>query len=278
MLIFTVLRMSHELLTRQIPSGMGARLSKAAQGAVISSAALLVPLLLFGTAFAEPAPSKLAAQITTAVGSNTGLQVQPEVSTTPVPGIFEVVVDGELVYTDSSGRYAFVGGALMDLKERKDLTAAHNEKRMAIPFEKLPLQHAIKEVRGDGSKVFAVFEDPNCPICRVFTKFVDQLDNVTVYRFMFPVISPQSQNLARMAWCSSDRAGVWKAMMQGARPQLSESCDNSGLIKILATGERFQINNTPTVVLANGKRLVGATPPELFIEELDKSAQRGGRK
>ncbi len=257
---------------------MGARLSKAAQGAVISSAALLVPLLLFGTAFAEPAPSKLAAQITTAVGSNTGLQVQPEVSTTPVPGIFEVVVDGELVYTDSSGRYAFVGGALMDLKERKDLTAAHNEKRMAIPFEKLPLQHAIKEVRGDGSKVFAVFEDPNCPICRVFTKFVDQLDNVTVYRFMFPVISPQSQNLARMAWCSSDRAGVWKAMMQGARPQLSESCDNSGLIKILATGERFQINNTPTVVLANGKRLVGATPPELFIEELDKSAQRGGRK
>lgn len=270
--------MSHELLTRQIPSGMGARLSKVAQGAVISSAALLGPLLLLGTAFAEPAPSKIATQITTAVGSHTGLQVHPEVATTPVTGIFEVVVDGELVYTDSSGRYAFVGGALMDLKERKDLTAAHNEKRMAIPFEKLPLQHAIKEVRGDGSKVFAVFEDPNCPICRVFTKFVDQLDNVTVYRFMFPVISPQSQNLARMAWCSSDRAGVWKAMMQGARPQLSESCDNSGLVKILAIGERFQINNTPTVVLANGKRLVGATPPELFIEELDKSAQRGGRK
>jgi thiol:disulfide interchange protein DsbC len=175
-----------------------------------------------------------------------------------VPGLFEVVVDGELVYTDSSGRYAFVGGALMDMKERKDLTAAHNEKRMSIPRQ-APAAAGHQGSAGDGSKVFAVFEDPNCPICRVFTKFIDQLDNVTVYRFMFPVISPQSQNLARMAWCSSDRAGVWKAMMQGARPQLSESCDNSGLIKILATGERFQINNTPTVVLANGKRLVGAT-------------------
>lgn len=144
---------------------------------------------------------------------------------------------------------------------------------MAIPFDQLPLSQATKEVRGDGSRVFAVFEDPNCPICRVFTKFVEQLDNVTVYRFMFPVISPQSQNLARMAWCSADRAAVWKSMMEGARPRLAESCDTSGLVEILRTGERFQINNTPTVVLASGKRLVGATPPEQFLQELDKGGQ-----
>jgi thiol:disulfide interchange protein DsbC len=240
---------------------------------IVLVGALLAP----GIALAEQVPSKAASQLTAAVNVHTGLQVHPDVATTPVPGIFEVVVDGELLYTDATGRYAFVGGALMDLKDRKDLTAAHNEKRMAIPFEKLPLQHALKEVRGDGRKVFAVFEDPNCPICRVFTKFIDQLDNVTVYRFMFPVISPQSQSLARMAWCSSDRVGVWKALMEGARPKLSESCDTNGLVQILAAGERFQINNTPTVVLANGKRLVGATPPELFIEELEKSAQ-GRRK
>lgn len=269
--------MSHELLTQQNLPGLSSRLSKVGHAVALACTAFIGPLL-YGSAIADPAPLKLANQITAAVSNHTGLQVNPEVATTPVPGIFEVVVDGELVYTDSSGRYAFVGGALMDMKERKDLTAAHNEKRMSIPFDKLPLQQAIKEVRGDGSKVFAVFEDPNCPICRVFTKFIDQLDNVTVYRFMFPVISPQSQNLVRMAWCSSDRAGVWKAMMQGARPQLSESCDTSGLVKILSAGERFQINNTPTVVLANGKRLVGATPPEQFIDELEKSAQRGGRK
>lgn len=257
--------MSHHLITRKFSPRLVAALACTA-------------LLGSFAALAEPVPSKLAGQITSAVSSHTGLHVHPEVATTPVPGVFEVVVDGELVYTDASGRYAFVGGALMDMKDRKDLTAAHNDKRMTIPFEKLPLQHAIKEVRGDGRKVFAVFEDPNCPICRVFTKFIDQLDNVTVYRFMFPVISPQSQSLARMAWCSSDRAGVWKALMEGARPKLSESCDTSGLVQILATGERFQINNTPTVVLASGKRLVGATPPELFIEELEKSAQKGSRK
>lgn len=249
------------------------RLNQLAQAAALSCA-FLAP----GFALSDPVPGKIASQIKSAVTAHTGLQVQAEVATTPVPGIFEVIVDGELLYTDASGRYAFVGGALMDMKERQDLTAVHNDRRMAIPFDRLPLQHAIKEVRGDGSKVFAVFEDPNCPICRVFTKFIDQIDNVTVYRFMFPVISPQSQSLARMAWCSRDRAGVWKALMEGARPQLSESCDASGLAQILALGERYQINNTPTVVLASGKRLVGATPPDQFIAELNKSALQGARK
>lgn len=265
-------------LTTCLFQSLNGHLSRVGQAAALSSCFFMGTLLGPSMVYAEAAPAKVANQVKSAVAAHTGLSVQSDVASTPLPGIYEVVVDGELVYADASGRYAFVGGALMDLKERKDLTAAHNDKRMAIPFDRLPLQHAIKEVRGDGSKVFAVFEDPNCPICRVFTKFIDQLDNVTVYRFMFPVISPQSQGLARMAWCSSDRAGVWKAMMNGARPQLSESCDTAGLVQILATGERFHINNTPTVVLASGKRLVGATPPEQFIEELDKSAQHGGRK
>ena len=264
--------------TQVISSRFAARIRRVGHAAALSCTAIFGSLLLPQHAHAEPAPAKLASQIKAAVASHTGLAVQADVATTPIPGIFEVVVDGELVYADPSGRYAFVGGALMDMKERKDLTASHNDKRMTIPFDSMPLQHAIKEVRGDGSKVFVVFEDPNCPICRVFTKFIDQLDNVTVYRFMFPVISPQSQSLARMAWCSRDRSGVWKAMMQGARPQLSENCDTTGLVQILATGERFQINNTPTVVLANGKRLVGATPPEQFIEELNLSSLRVGRK
>lgn len=223
---------------------------------------------------ADDVPAKLAAQLKSAVATNTGGQVQvKQVSTTPWPGVYEAMADGEVFYVDATGRFGFVGGSLMDLKARQDLTAKKLDTAMAIPFDRLPLQYAIKEVHGDGSKVFAVFEDPNCPICRSFTKFLDQLDDVTIYRFMFPVISPESQGLARSAWCSPDRAGVWKAMMAGARPQLNQRCDLDGLVEILALGERFQINNTPTVVLSSGKRLVGATPPEQFLQELEAARQ-----
>lgn len=228
---------------------------------------------------ATDVPERIATQIRSGIETNTDKTVRVDaIKTTPVKGIYEVISDEEIFYVEETGRYSFVGGSLMDMKLRKDLTSAHNDRRMSIPFDQLPLQHAIKEVHGDGSRAIAVFEDPNCPICRVFTKFVDQLENVTVYRFMLPVISPQSQNLARMAWCSNDRAGVWKAMMNGARPRLPEACNVDGLVEILRAGERWQINNTPTVVLASGKRLVGATPPEQFIDELNKGGMPGARK
>ncbi|KZK27576.1 disulfide isomerase [Delftia sp. GW456-R20] len=231
------------------------------------------------TSLAEGVSEKVAGQLRAAISANTGNSVRvDEIRTTPIKGIYEVLSEGEIFYADETGRYSFIGGSLMDLKQRVDLTARVQDKRMAIPFDQLPLKHAIKEVHGNGSRLMAVFEDPNCPICRVFTKFVDQIDDVTVYQFMLPVISPQSQSLARMAWCSPDRAGVWKAMMDGARPKLSEACNVDGLVEILRTGERYQINNTPTVVLASGKRLVGATPPEQFLEELEKGGRVGGRK
>ena len=118
----------------------------------------------------------------------------------------------------------------------------------------------------------ALFDE--CPDeLEFFTKFVDQLDTVTVYKFMFPVISPDSVPLARTAWCAADRVAAWRAIMAGSRPMgAKQDCDTSGLLAIMKAGQKHQIHNTPTVFLANGKRLVGATPPELFMSELEAAS------
>lgn len=196
------------------------------------------------------------------------------ITSTPVPGLYQVTSDGEIFYVDATGRYSLVGGSMVDMQTRQDLTANELDRLHAISFDRLPLQYALKDVKGNGSRKMAVFEDPNCPICRVFTKFVDQLDDVTVYRFMYPVIAPESESLARTAWCSQNRTVAWSNIMNGARPQpTGAACDATGLVEILKFGERHRINNTPTVVLASGKRLVGATPPEQFMQELEQ----GGR-
>ncbi|GKS97701.1 DsbC family protein [Acidovorax sp. SUPP2825] len=217
---------------------------------------------------AQPVPPSLKATIE----QNTAGKVRVEqITASPIPGIYQVVSEGEIFYTDASGRFGFVGGAMVDMKTQQDLTAPQLEKLNSVPFASLPLKHAIKEVHGNGKRQVAVFEDPQCPICRVFTKFVDQLDDVTVYRFMFPVISPESAQFARAAWCSPNRAEAWQQVMAGRRLQGREDCDTSGLVEILKFGERHRIQNTPTVILGNGKRLVGATPPEQFIAELDAS-------
>jgi len=135
-------------------------------------------------AWAQDGPPQLKA----AIERNTQGKVKVDtVTKTPVPGIYEVSSAGDVFYVDETGRYGFVDGRMMDLLEQKDLTAAKLDKINAIDFNALPLKYAIKEVRGNGQRKLAVFEDPNCPICRVFHKFVAQLDDVTIYKFMFPV-------------------------------------------------------------------------------------------
>src|SRR5436190_23041173 len=79
---------------------------------------------------------------------------------TPIVGILEATAGLDVFYIDSSGRYGFVDGRLIDMKEQKDLTATKLEKVSRINFKDLPLDLAIKTVHGNGQRVVAVFEDP----------------------------------------------------------------------------------------------------------------------
>ena len=239
----------------------------------------LLALMLSTGALSEPIPKAQVEQLRQSIAAlSQGKVAAEDVSRTPIPGIFQVVSDGEIFYVDATGRYSFVGGSMIDMQQQRDLTALELDRVHAIAFDRLPLQLAIKEVKGDGARSLAVFEDPNCPSCKVFTKFLDHIDNVTIYRFMYPVIAPQSEAIAQTAWCAADRSAAWRDAMQGSRgmpaPSPGVACDTSGLAAILRFGETNRIDRTPTVILGSGKRLVGATPPELFMQELESGGRR----
>ncbi len=192
---------------------------------------------------------------------------------TPAKGIWQVQSEGEIFYVDASGRYGIVGGAMVDMQAKQDLTVKALDAIHSVPFDSLPLHLAIRQVHGNGQRKVAIFEDPACPVCRAFVPFADQLDNVTIYRFPLPITSQQSLQVTRNAWCARDRAAAWNAVMHGGMPQgVQEQCDVSGLETVLRFAEQHRIENTPTVFLANGKRLVGATPPEQFLEELEAAS------
>lgn len=233
--------------------------------------ALSLAVLAVAT-FGTTAHADTAADLKKTIEANTDGKVTVDaVEATPAEGIYQVTSGGEIFYTDASGRFGIVGGSMVDMQAQQDLTAPALAKLNAVSFDELPLDLAIKEVHGDGSRQMALFEDPNCPICRAFTKFVDQLEDVTVYRFMFPVLAPTSQDYARVAWCAADKAKAWELAMAGNPISGDQSCDITGLADILKFGEAHKIDATPTVFLGNGKRLVGATPPDQFIAELDAS-------
>lgn len=190
------------------------------------------------------------------------------VSKTPYLGLYEVYVDGQILYTDEKVT-ALLLGSLIDGKTMKNVTDERMQKLTAIKFSDLPLSLAVKQVRGDGKRVFATFEDPNCGYCKKMAKEIAKLDNVTIYTFLYPILSPDSLEKSNQIWCSGDRAKAWyEWMVDGKAPGGKGDCDTTAIRKTMETGRKLAINGTPTVFFSDGERIPGAIPVAKIEQKL----------
>ena len=182
------------------------------------------------------------------------------VTKTPYLGLYEVYADGQIVYTDEKVS-ALLVGSLIDGKTMKNVTTERMQKLTAIKFSELPLALAVKQVRGDGKRVLATFEDPNCGYCKRLAKDLLKLDNVTVYTFLYPILSEDSIRKSKQIWCSADRAKAWNDwMVEGRAPAGKDDCDTAAITKNQEYGRRLGISGTPTMFFADGERVPGAMP------------------
>jgi len=195
-----------------------------------------------------------------AMESKLGTKVE-SVTKSGYMGLYEVYADGQLLYTDEKVTTIIVGGQLIDAKTMKNVTDERMKKLTAIKFSELPLERAIKQVRGDGKRIMATFEDPNCGYCKRLAKELLKLDNVTVYTFLYPILSEDSVRKSKQIWCSSDRAKAWTDwMVEGKAPAGREDCDTSAVTKNQEFGRKLNISGTPTMFFADGERVPGAMP------------------
>jgi thiol:disulfide interchange protein DsbC len=222
--------------------------------------------LALATTFTLPALAD-EASVRKAVESKLGNKVDSVVKTA-YAGLYEVYADGQIIYTDEKVS-ALLIGTLIDGKTMKNVTSERMQKLTAIQFSDLPLELAVKQVRGDGKRVFATFEDPNCGYCKKLAKEIAKLDNVTVYVFLYPILSPDSLEKSKQIWCSSDRAKAWNDwMVDGKAPSGKGDCDTAAVQKTIETGRKLAINGTPTIFFADGERIPGAVPLARIEEKL----------
>ncbi|WP_371820205.1 DsbC family protein [Verticiella alkaliphila] len=164
-------------------------------------------------------------------------------------------------------------GALVDAESRRNLTTARLEQLNAVAFSDLPMELAFTQVRGNGSRHIAVFEDPNCGYCKQFRRTLLEVDDITVHTFMYPMLAPDSADKVRDVWCAKDKAAAWDAwMIEGKRPATA-SCD-APLPQMVALGQKLRVRGTPTIIFADGTRVGGALPRAAFEERLAKVAAR----
>jgi thiol:disulfide interchange protein DsbC len=185
-----------------------------------------------------------------------------DIQPSPVPGLYEVFSPDAVVYVDRTGEFLF-GGPLVATKTKTDLSKQALENRDPIHFDELPLNEAIKTVRGTGERVIAVFADPDCPYCHNLEKELAGLTDVTIYTFLYPLtaLHPDARNKARALWCAPDRSEAWHDWMildKGA-PAPAADCKDP-LDDLQALGARIKIESTPAIFLENGHRIRGTRP------------------
>jgi thiol:disulfide interchange protein DsbC len=235
---------------------------------------IAVLALLLAAAGAVADEAKIRRVVEAALGGVRIEGIQPA----PLPGFFEVrftTREGpQIIYTDSDASF-ILEGSLYDTRNKRNVTEDRLRKLSAISFDSLPLDLAVKVQRGNGKRVLAMFSDPYCPACRQFEQALAQVDDITVYYFMYPVIRPELADHSRAVWCSPDRAKAWLDLAARPKPRPSAadaSCDTP-IERILELGKSLRVSSTPTLFFANGERLRGGLPAAQLREVLDDSAR-----
>ena len=196
------------------------------------------------------------------------------VNATPLNGIYEVVMQGrQIVYTDTRTDFIFVGD-MVDVKKRQSLTEQRMNELSKVDWKALPLDLAVKEVRGNGSRALAVFSDPDCPYCKKLEQdSLAKLDNVTIYTFLLPILSPDSLEKSNQIWCASDKGKAWNDWMrENKAPTNKGNCDVTAIQKTMELGRRLNITGTPTIFFSNGERVPGAVPATVIEQKITQIA------
>jgi thiol:disulfide interchange protein DsbC len=198
-----------------------------------------------------------------------------EISKTPIPGVYELRLGNDILYSDETGAYIFEG-AMLETKTKTDLTKARVDKLTMIDVAALPLKDAMVFKQGTGKRKLVVFADPNCGYCKRIERDLLALKDVTIYTYLLPILGPDSTVKSRDIWCAKDSARTWRSWMidSVSPPRSMGQCDTGVLERNLALGRKFKINGTPAVVFEDGTRSPGALPLDQLEERIKGATKK----
>jgi thiol:disulfide interchange protein DsbC len=195
------------------------------------------------------------------------------VATSPIPGLYEVMIGGHIIYVTGDGRY-FVDGRIVDLKTREDLT----EPRLSA------VRKAAVEAMGDDQMIVfggpkadhtvTVFTDIDCPYCAKMHAQVKQYEDegIRVRYLLFPRAGAKSPSYdeAVSVWCSDDRNQALTDAKAGKKIP-AKTCDNP-VDEHMALGRKVGVSGTPAIMLESGEIVPGYVEPKRLAQMIARSA------
>lgn len=187
-----------------------------------------------------------------------------DVRETPISGLYEVTIDGFLVYMSADGRYVLQG----DIVDRKN---SRNITKLAV-LETINDKNTIVFKPKKKSKyTLTVFTDVDCGYCRKLHQEVPKLteNGVKVRYMLFPRAGEESGSAQKLenVWCAKDQQEAMTLAKQGAELPVKD-CDNP-IKDHLEIGRRLGLRGTPFILTGNGSPINGYAQADRLISILE---------
>jgi thiol:disulfide interchange protein DsbC len=238
------------------------------RGILMGIMAACMPLL----AIAAGTPD-LKERFSTALGMEKGRQVD-QVNPTPLPGLYEVVIHGQVIYMSEDGRY-IIDGTLIDYKGGPSNSINLTEKTRAKMRQGLmgKITDANTIVFGPKKAKYTlnVFTDTTCGYCRKLHQEVPMLNakGVKVRYLLYPRAGEGSESAHTLEsiWCSSNRQDALTKAKAGEEVP-KKNCKNP-VQEHLQLGQEFGLQGTPLLVTQNGTVINGYRPADDLVKMLE---------
>ncbi len=191
------------------------------------------------------------------------------IAETPLSGIMQVRIGGDILYMSEDGRFLFQG-RVIDLETQTDLTDAAMSVLRREQLADLDSSDFVSFGNGDAAFDVLVFTDPDCGYCRRLHEQMDEYEaaGIRVNYVAFPRAGVGSQTYDKMVsvWCADDRQAAMDVAKAGRTPPPA-SCDNPVQAQY-ELGKSLGVTGTPSIMTFSGDIIPGYVPPAQLRERL----------
>ena len=195
------------------------------------------------------------------------------VSETPIEGILQVQINGDIIYTSADGKY-MIQGRVIDLDTREDLTESAKAAIRRELIAEMDTTRQITFAPPQPKYSLMVFTDIDCGYCRKLHAQVEEYNQqgIAINYMSFPRagIGSRSYEKAVAVWCADDQQDAMTQAKLGDEPD-PDQCENP-VAEQYQLGIELGVTGTPALLTSNGQLIPGYVPPEKLRARLDQMA------
>jgi thiol:disulfide interchange protein DsbC len=200
-----------------------------------------------------------------------------QITLSPLPGFYQVIASGQLVYVSTDGKY-MLNGDVVDLGAKQNLSERAWAGFRKAELAKVPASQRIVFAPPNPKYTVTVFSDVNCGYCRMFHSHIKQFNDegIAVEYLAWPregvtdTAGAPTDTYKEMVsvWCAADRKAAFTAAKQGKAPK-SADCANP-VKEEFDLGVKLGVTGTPMVLGPDGMVLGGYVTPDKLLKMLEK--------